>query len=69
MRLSAVQGRLVQVAGQDGVGAVGFDAEIPERFPADLTQITSYGDPVAMRAHVASDRMQVTAARTACARR
>jgi carbon-monoxide dehydrogenase large subunit len=60
----AVQSRLVQVTSQHGVRAVTFDIEIHERLAHDLTQITSNRDPIAVRAHVASDRTQVTGART-----
>jgi hypothetical protein len=58
----AVQGGQVQVAGQYGVQAVGFDTEICERFTADLSQMTGDSNPVAVHAHVASARRPMTGA-------
>jgi hypothetical protein len=48
----AVQGRLVHLADQDGVDTVDFDTEVAECVTADLTETTSDGDPIAVRAHV-----------------
>src|SRR5580700_3825524 len=50
----AVQGRLVQSAGEHGISAVRFDSEIREGLAPDIAQDTSNGDPVAVRTHVPS---------------
>ena len=48
----AVQARLVQVADERRIGAVGFDQEVSECFAPNLTQTASDRDPVTVRAHV-----------------
>src|SRR5689334_25171769 len=50
----AVQARLVEFADQGGVRVVGFDPEVAECLPADLTQTTGDDDPIAVRMHVPS---------------
>jgi hypothetical protein len=64
----AVQGRLVQVRDQDGVRAVGFDAEIAERLATDIAQTSGDRDLIAVRAHVASVGMLLTGTGTIYAR-
>ena len=45
---------LVEITDQDGVRAVGFDPEVAECVPADLTQTAGDDDPIAVRMHVPS---------------
>src|SRR5437764_7708620 len=58
----AVQGGLVEIAGQHRIHAVAFDPEISEDFTADFTQATGNGDPVPVRRHGASVSVHVIAA-------
>jgi hypothetical protein len=50
----AAHAKLVHLANQHSVRAPWCDIEISERLTASLTQVTRDGDPMSLRAHVAS---------------
>ena len=58
----AVERRLVEIPGQRRISTVVFNPEIPEDVAADLTQGTGNDDPVPVRRHGASVRVQVLTA-------